>query len=95
MPPVRVDPGAHPQLEVLDELLLDPGQPELGLAVVVLQQSVLTTALHWRDYLEPIPAHHVEDVESVLTLAVDAVQDGVPARPPTLHQQGTMYKTCF
>ena len=66
---VGVDPGPHPQLLVLYELLLDPGQTKLSITVVVLV---------------PIPAHHIQDVEDRVALAVDAVQDSVLIPGPAL-----------
>ena len=47
---------------MLQELLLEPGQSELSVTVVVL---------------EGVPAHHVQDVEHTVALTVDAVQDRV------------------
>ena len=51
---------------MIQELLLDPGQSELSVTVVVL---------------EGVPAHHVQDVEGAGGLAVDAVQDGEGRSP--------------
>ena len=59
---VGVDAGPRPQVLVLNELLLDPAESELCITVVI-----------W----EPVPAHHVQDVEDAVALAVDAVQDRV------------------
>ena len=53
-------PCSH--LLIFNKFLLDPGESELGITVVILK---------------PVPAHHVQDVEDAVTLAVDAVQDGV------------------
>ena len=61
---VRVDPGPDPQVLVFNKFLLDPTESELGITVVVL---------------EAVPTHHVQDVEDAVTLAVDAVKDGVLA----------------
>ena len=47
---------------VFNKFLLHPGESELGITVVILK---------------PVPAHHVQDVEDAVALAVDAVQDGV------------------
>ena len=51
---------------MIQEFLLDPGQSELSVTVVVL---------------EGVPAHHVQDVEGAGGLAVDAVQDGEGRSP--------------
>ena len=55
-------PCSH--LLIFNKFLLDPGESELGITVVILK---------------PVPAHHVQDVEDAVTLAVDAVKDGVLA----------------
>ena len=53
-------PCSH--LLIFNKFLLDPGESELGITVIILK---------------PVPAHHVQDVEDAVTLAVDAVEDGV------------------
>jgi len=66
---VRIDPGSNSQLLVLDELLLDPGEAKLCVAIIIL---------------EAVPAHHVQDVKDSITLTVDAVKDGVLVPVPAL-----------
>jgi len=66
---VGVDPGPDPKILVLNELLLDPGQAELGVTIIILV---------------PVPSHHVQDVEDAVTLTVDAVKDGVLVPGPAL-----------
>ena len=66
---VRVDPGANPQLLVLYELLLDPGEAKLCVTIIILVT---------------VPTHHVQDVEDAIALTVDTVKDGVLVPGPAL-----------
>ena len=51
---------------VFNKFLLHPGESELGITVVILK---------------PVPAHHVQDVEDAVTLAIDTVEYGVGVSP--------------
>jgi len=66
---VRINPGSNSEFLVLYELLLHPGEAKLRVTIIIL---------------EPVPAHHVQDVKDAITLTVDAVQDGVLVPAPAL-----------
>ena len=59
---VGIDSRSGSHFLIFNKFLLDPGESELGITVIILN---------------PVPAHHVQDVEDAVTLAVDAVEDGV------------------
>ena len=59
-------PCSH--LLIFNKFLLDPGESELGITVVILK---------------PVPAHHVQDVEDAVALAIDTIEYGVGV-PPVL-----------
>ena len=65
---VGINSGSCSHFLVFNKFLLDPGEPELCITVVILK---------------PVPAHHIEDVEDAVALAIDAVEYGVGV-PPVL-----------
>ena len=65
---VGINPWSGSHFLVFNKFLLDPGESELGITVVILK---------------PVPAHHVQDVEDAVALAIDTIEYGVGV-PPVL-----------
>ena len=65
---VGINSGSCSHFLVFNKFLLDPGESKLCITVVILK---------------PVPAHHIQDVEDTIALAIDAVEYGVGV-PPVL-----------
>ena len=69
---------------VLDELLLDPCEAELSVAVIILRREVTSNRAICQVVpdLITIPAHHIKNVEDSIGVAVDTIKDGVTVSRP-------------